>query len=564
MLPKHFCKGPGPLSSAFPLSRRILLRSSHPNSPSPPSPQLPTYPPTDSPDTPNHPPTHIPSIMPPSREEQYKHLSDAISRVVTPVMICMGLAVWFVHSLGDRSKCVAQKSKRKLGEILLFPEASPDNTSNTTYTPVVTIIFIVAFIFLMVIFTFLIVWLYKTGRRKFIKGWLMLAVFLIFAYVGGLYIFDFCRSRCFVLDWITLCLAVWNFTITGLYAVFGRVPRLINQAYLIIMSALMAYIFRTLPSYAVWIILGVLVIWDLFAVLSPYGPLRMLVDAARSQQDELPALVYDTNPTDAGREPATTASKTTSIRDKSTRAPRSTTASPQDPTPPPPSPGHIPPDASTPAVSVDADVHPDRRRRRRSPLSLFRLTRRSQPTSPTSTIQPTDHATLPADTPASASSTVPAAAIHEPSEAVVVDMTTPAVHDAPNEPIRNTTEGGATSPATATGTGTGTGNTTNRERARGEQVQIGTIGTHLKLGLGDFVFYSILVAEASKSSAMTAVSSFVAILAGLCATLFLVTVYRKALPALPISITMGLLFYFLTRHTVQPFINNLIPELLFH
>lgn len=97
-----------------------------------------------------------------------------------------------------------------------------------------------------------------------------------------------------------------------------------------------------------------------------------------------------------------------------------------------------------------------------------------------------------------------------------------------------------------------------------ERQPVGTLGHYLKLGLGDFVFYSILVAQASHRGAMTTVTSFVAILTGLCATLFLVTVYRKALPALPISIVLGLVFFFLTRYTIQPFVENLLPELLFH
>lgn len=105
-----------------------------------------------------------------------------------------------------------------------------------------------------------------------------------------------------------------------------------------------------------------------------------------------------------------------------------------------------------------------------------------------------------------------------------------------------------------------TGTANSRSQAR----PIGTLGHHLKLGLGDFVFYSILVAQASNRGAMTTVISFIAILNGLCATLFLVTVYRKALPALPISIVLGLVFFFLTRFTIQPFVENLLPELLFH
>lgn len=97
-----------------------------------------------------------------------------------------------------------------------------------------------------------------------------------------------------------------------------------------------------------------------------------------------------------------------------------------------------------------------------------------------------------------------------------------------------------------------------------EPEAVGTLGHHLKLGLGDFVFYSILVAQASESGMAAAFVSFVAILTGLCATLFLVTVYKKALPALPISIVLGLVFFYLSRFAIKPFVEQLLSELVFH
>jgi presenilin 1 len=79
-------------------------------------------------------------------------------------------------------------------------------------------------------------------------------------------------------------------------------------------------------------------------------------------------------------------------------------------------------------------------------------------------------------------------------------------------------------------------------------------GKTLKLGLGDFVFYSVLVGKASMYDFTTCVVCIMAILFGLSCTLFILGMTRKALPALPISIFLGILFFVLTRFFIMPMV----------
>ena len=48
------------------------------------------------------------------------------------------------------------------------------------------------------------------------------------------------------------------------------------------------------------------------------------------------------------------------------------------------------------------------------------------------------------------------------------------------------------------------------------------------------------------------------ILAGMGATLVLLSVYKAALPALPISITLAVIFYLLTLEIIEPWIQAIM------
>ncbi|KAK6920992.1 Peptidase A22A, presenilin [Dillenia turbinata] len=79
-----------------------------------------------------------------------------------------------------------------------------------------------------------------------------------------------------------------------------------------------------------------------------------------------------------------------------------------------------------------------------------------------------------------------------------------------------------------------------------ERIGLGSSGA-IKLGLGDFIFYSVLVGRAAMYDFMAVYACYLAIVAGLGVTLILLVLYQKALPALPVSIFLENAFYVLGR-----------------
>merc|ERR1711981_1339612 len=204
-------------------------------------------------------------------------------------------------------------------------------------------------------------------------------------------------------------------------------PLKLQQAYLVFISALMALIFiKYLPPWTTWAVLAVISLWDLFAVLAPCGPLRILVETAQERNEQIfPSLIYSSG----------VIYTLIGMADR---------------------------DAGFSQEWVNGQQ--PMRRAEVNPDAIFQNDRQRQ------------------------------------------------------------------------------------QQHQQQQQQLQDEDRGIKLGLGDFIFYSILVGKASSYGDWnTTLACFVAILIGLCLTLMFLAIMRKALPALPFSIAFGLVFYFLTR-----------------
>jgi presenilin 1 len=59
-------------------------------------------------------------------------------------------------------------------------------------------------------------------------------------------------------------------------------------------------------------------------------------------------------------------------------------------------------------------------------------------------------------------------------------------------------------------------------------------------------------------------ASFIGIIAGLGLTLLCLAIYRRALPALPFSIALGVLFFFTTMLVTEQYVTPMVTHLTFY
>ncbi|KAK6638626.1 hypothetical protein RUM43_006893 [Polyplax serrata] len=387
-------------------------------------------------------------------ELELKYGAKHVIKLFAPVSLCMLVVVATISSIKFYTTSDMY--------FVYTPFHETDSNPGTkAWNAVANSLILIAVI---VVMTVILIVLYKKRCYKTIHGWLIASSLMLLFLFSYLYLEEVLRAYNIPMDYFTLTIIMWNFGVVGMICIHWRGPLLLQQAYLIFIAALMALVFiKYLPEWTAWVVLAVISIWDLIAVLTPRGPLRILVETAQERNEQIfPALIYSSTFMYSYMSKTDEPSNSTSPQ-REMQSPESE----EDPE----------------SGFVRGWSDPQRAERRNREIQEAANEVRFQPQS----------------------------------------------QDQPDQ--------GATA----------------EEEERG-----------VKLGLGDFIFYSVLVGKASSYGDWnTTLACFVAILIGLCLTLLLLAVFRKALPALPISITFGLIFYFATRKIVKPFADSLAAEQLF-
>jgi len=398
------------------------------------------------------------------------------------------------------------------GVYLIYTPFHPEVGDSTAKTIGDTLLNALIILVVIVVMTTVLVLLYKYKFYKVIYGWLIgSSLIMLFAF-SFIYLEAVMMAYNIAFDYLSLAIFIWNFGCMGLLAMHWKAPLRVLQGYHIVISALLALVFiKYLPEWTLWMVLVVIALWDLVAVLCPHGPLRMLVNIAHERNENIfPSLIYTSTVAYtigmADSNPSgngTLTEDTTTDSEEGTRRPANNSVQTRSASHPS---GQPETDAN---ASASAEAGADR------PLRDSSAWRES----------------------------------YGSSEGALRRRRS-------NGEAETNREGGDEEAPP----------TNRRERrpdgAGGEDEEEEDKG--VKLGLGDFIFYSILVGKsASSGDWATTIAAYIAILMGLFFTLLILAIKKHALPALPISIFFGLIFNFGTQYVISPFVSQLAANQIF-
>ncbi len=132
------------------------------------------------------------------------------------------------------------------------------------------------FVAIVALMTFILVLLFKYGYTRFIYGYMAFAGFSIFFMLTGIIAALLIQKLHAHLDYISFFFILYNFATVGVCSLFYlTVPISLKQGYLVVTGVVTAYIFTWIPAWTTWMVLIAMSLYDLAAVLSPVGPLKV-------------------------------------------------------------------------------------------------------------------------------------------------------------------------------------------------------------------------------------------------------------------------------------------------
>jgi len=473
------------------------------------------------------------------KKEMYDNLryyAKEISSIIRPVILCICLSILWVKLTHKVDTSLITSTDLN---IIGGGSGSPGNEDNSgfDYKGLLNS-FLNAGIIIgnIVLATFIILLLFKFNCSKILYGLFIFTVFMLIGIFGYNLLSTLIYTYNIPMDWITLVVFMFNLSVVGVIVIFWKGPAKIQQGYLILMSSLMAFSLTGLADWTTWILLALLACWDLIAVLCPFGPLKMLVEHSDSNKQMIPqALIYSTMVWMMAQdvrikiEDDSEDENEDEVNEKFELQVLN----------------HMPSaqfdecEASSQGSTQELIGSKQRRSNKNNDYSIS-INDDDDDASDISNNQIED------DEISNSKHKEENTNINKNKNKKNKDK------DSETQSLTNRQSNEESQEHSRHGRSRREHHEGNNEEGNDDEDEEG-----LKLGLGDFVFYSVLIARAAMHDWITTFACAIAVLFGLTLTIFLLSIYQKALPALPISIVFGIIFYIFSSSMLGPLMEYL-------
>lgn len=494
--------------------------------------------------------------------QELMYSSSSFYAIVVPVfftMVLSALAVVFINN-----EAMMTEGAKTMAEAYQYFDTTNASVLNTILLSLLNGLIMVTVIALM---TFVIVLLYKYNCMWILIGYMIFASTSLLGFLGGHVWYVAIQIYNLPVDKLTYLFVLWNFAAVGIFSIFyGRgVPKYVSQGYLVCTSVILAWHLSFFDDVMAWSLLFMLAMYDLCAVLTPCGPLKALVNLmSKENAPEMPGLLYEAELPPEARRPGVPSGESRNSNKNSGNASagvNNDNFGDYDPVNSFRSEGEEPSRAEGSRMDLPlavAQVYnlpiqdiPEKSRR----VFNFSSNSTSSSASNKRPLLNSDATVIPFDIPENPSRKQLQAdvtvqlplnggrieRIRRKGKNVFLERNR---HDEPKRILWVDRKGRVFAESS--------------EYGLDEDNEEGGGRNSIRLGLGDFIFYSVLVAKAAEYSFTTFVVCMLVILAGLGGTLILLSVFHHALPALPISICLGIFFYLITRFLIQPWVETIL------
>ena len=128
------------------------------------------------------------------------------------------------------------------------------------------------FLGLLAVVTFCMAIIIIYEFERFIKAFFIFSFITYFGLLGTAYLCIVVREYNIPIDWITVLILMYNYTGLGIVVFFANGPKILKQAYLVILSSNVALVLiLIIPDWSAWVLVIVMALWDCYAVLHETG-----------------------------------------------------------------------------------------------------------------------------------------------------------------------------------------------------------------------------------------------------------------------------------------------------